>query len=411
MKSNEEFIRDLKRSQGDKFTPLESYKGNTVKIKFKCNICNNIWSATPANIYKKIKNCPECSKEAKVNSLTSTNDEFILKAKSILGKKFYDYEILSEYKKSNLKIKVKHKECGHIWEITPNNFIRIVTCPKCHGKVDGKVSETNRMKSQKSNQYFLNKLKEVLGDEYLPLEAYKGYNYKILVEHTKCGHKWKVRAGTLVRGHGCPKCAGNYKRTTDDAKKEILKKFDGKIELISEFKTVKASIKLKCNVCGEIFTKNAGYLLNNKEAKGCPYCSPTSSGEEIIRDYLRNEGINYYTQEIMKKGDKTLFYDFGVFKDGKLLAFIEYQGIQHYKPVDFFGGEEQLKKQKENDFMKIQYAKENNIPLICIPYWERDNIENILNQELFDIGIKGGLNERLSEHTGGTGITRSDTSG
>ena len=28
---------------------------------------------------------------------------------------------------------------------------------------------------------------------------------------------------------------------------------------------------------------------------------------------------------------------------------IEYNGIQHYEPVDFFGGEEQLIKQKEID--------------------------------------------------------------
>ena len=47
---------------------------------------------------------------------------------------------------------------------------------------------------------------------------------------------------------------------------------------------------------------------------------------------------------------------------------IEYQGIQHYRPIDFFGGEEALAQRQELDRQKRQLCKENHIRLIEWPY-------------------------------------------
>ena len=43
---------------------------------------------------------------------------------------------------------------------------------------------------------------------------------------------------------------------------------------------------------------------------------------------------------------------------------IEYQGVQHYKPVERFGGEEQFAIQQEHDELKRKYAKNNNFDLL-----------------------------------------------
>ena len=74
-----------------------------------------------------------------------------------------------------------------------------------------------------------------------------------------------------------------------------------------------------------------------------------------------------------------LSYDFYL-HDYNLL--IEYQGQQHEKPVDWFGGEEKFKRQKEIDKMKSNYAKEHNIELMEIWYWDFDNIGKILESRL-----------------------------
>lgn len=61
---------------------------------------------------------------------------------------------------------------------------------------------------------------------------------------------------------------------------------------------------------------------------------------------------------------------------------IEFQGIQHYEPVEIFGGEKQFKIQQEHDKRKREYAINNNIKLLEIPYWDFDNVEEILSREL-----------------------------
>lgn len=64
---------------------------------------------------------------------------------------------------------------------------------------------------------------------------------------------------------------------------------------------------------------------------------------------------------------------------------IEYQGKQHYLPLEFFGGENQLIIQQEHDRRKREYAFSNGYEFIEIPYWEYDNIENILCNKMKEV--------------------------
>lgn len=61
---------------------------------------------------------------------------------------------------------------------------------------------------------------------------------------------------------------------------------------------------------------------------------------------------------------------------------IEYDGIQHYKPVVTFGGEEAFAELKLNDNFKTEYCYKNNIKLIRIPYTEYNNISNFLKRSM-----------------------------
>jgi very-short-patch-repair endonuclease len=61
---------------------------------------------------------------------------------------------------------------------------------------------------------------------------------------------------------------------------------------------------------------------------------------------------------------------------------IEYDGRQHFEPIEYFGGFYSLEKQRIKDKIKDNFCKNNNIKLIRIPYYEFDNIEKILNYSL-----------------------------
>lgn len=78
-------------------------------------------------------------------------------------------------------------------------------------------------------------------------------------------------------------------------------------------------------------------------------------------------------------GNNPLSYDFYLSKYNLL---IEYQGRQHKELVEAFGGEEYFKIQQEHDKRKRQYAKDHNIKLLEIWYWDFNSIEDILSREL-----------------------------
>ena len=56
---------------------------------------------------------------------------------------------------------------------------------------------------------------------------------------------------------------------------------------------------------------------------------------------------------------------------------IEYQGIQHYFPVSFFGGEEALAQRQELDKIKKQLCVNNGVRLIEWPYSTEPTAENV----------------------------------
>ena len=56
---------------------------------------------------------------------------------------------------------------------------------------------------------------------------------------------------------------------------------------------------------------------------------------------------------------------------------IEYQGIQHYMPVEFFGGEEALIQRKELDRQKKQLCEDNGVRLVEWPYDTEPDAGNI----------------------------------
>lgn len=118
---------------------------------------------------------------------------------------------------------------------------------------------------------------------------------------------------------------------------------------------------------------------NLKKDTECPVCSE-SKGEKIIRQYLENNNIAFVQEYRFDdcKHKRSLPFDFYI---PKYNLCIEFDGEQHYKAYDYFGGENVFKDTKIRDEIKNKYCKENEINLLRIPYWELDNVEDILNKE------------------------------
>ena len=118
---------------------------------------------------------------------------------------------------------------------------------------------------KKNTKDFINELKKINND-IIVLGEYINSKNKIKVQCKKCNHIWESVPSNLLRKHGCPKCYGTPKKTTEDYKKE-LDRINDKIEIIGEYIGARDKIKVKCKICDYIWEPAAGSLL---AGHGCP---------------------------------------------------------------------------------------------------------------------------------------------
>lgn len=141
--------------------------------------------------------------------------------------------------------------------------------------------------------------------------------------------------------------------------------------------------KCQCD-CGNICYVSSNKLITNTKIS-CG-CKKMSTGEKIIFDLLTKNNINFKYQYVFKDclspKNSPLIYDFVIFDEqNKPIKIIEYDGLQHFKSIEYFGGEEKFLYLQKCDKIKNDYCKKYNIDLIRIPYTQKNNI----NLELLDL--------------------------
>ena len=105
-------------------------------------------------------------------------------------------------------------------------------------------------------------------------------------------------------------------------------------------------------------------------------CIKYSIGVQNILNILKDCNISYQMEYpiVGEYQGHPYRFDFALFENDKLVRLIEFDGEQHYKSVSGYMSTENLQKRQERDNRKNKWAIDNNIPLVRIPYWERDKI-------------------------------------
>lgn len=80
---------------------------------------------------------------------------------------------------------------------------------------------------------------------------------------------------------------------------------------------------------------------------------------------------------------RALPFDFAIFSGSSLFGLIEFDGVQHFEPVDKFGGFEGFEKTFYHDKLKTSFYKNNNITLLRIPCFLEDEVENMPRDFIF----------------------------
>ncbi len=284
--------------------------------------------------------------------------------------KQYGYEMISEeYINIHKKIEIKCPK-GCIFSMSFNNFKKGQRCPKCARENQDRVPK--KPNNKKHSQEYIEELVGKRG--YKLLEPYVNKRTKLKLECPR-GHYHEIRLDSFQNGSGCKECMKEKMRNNSLDVKLNVEKMGFK--LLSKYTSSHEKATFQCKE-GHIFESTYDRIVNGKY--GCPICM-SSSGEQKISVFLKDNNIEFIPQYRFKdcKCHNTLPFDFYI---SSMNIAIEFDGEQHYKIIKHFGGVDTFIDRKIRDTIKTYYCQQNNIKLIRIPYWDFDNIEEILKREL-----------------------------
>jgi hypothetical protein len=197
----------------------------------------------------------------------------------------------------------------------------------------------------------------------------------------------------IMNGHGCRICdklKGCSSELTLDQYKIVASQFHNNKYDYSLVDLKNEKIKVICPEHGEFLIRKSAHI-SPTQLYGCQKCGNIRSiGEERIIKYLESHDIRYDYQKTFdwswSVGRKQpLRYDFYL---SEMNILIEFDGKHHFEPIRYGGqtiedAEYQTKRTKFYDGIKTANAFLAGIRMIRISYYDRDNISNILDKELF----------------------------
>lgn len=351
--SQDFFLNKFKSIYPDSNISITEWNGYTKSIRFICDKCQmEHYISDSRQLLQKKHYCPKVG-------LDKINQKFLIEDFKYRINKLHGESIdIIEYHGLSDIIKYYCPRCHQVKSCKPARTLltRLSLCDECYGIEHNVVEKKIRDKFDNSNNY--------------KLITWRGVGKKLTEQCLKCGYIYdRYPANVLQCFDSCPNCytgKGKQKLPLDQMQERIDQAFgENEYKLLTYSGQLNRHNKIKCLSCGLIFESHFVAFVN--ESRGCPKCKRfKSKGEQKVQKYLENHSISFEAQKRFKDCNNNLSsFDFCVYdKEGKMYL-IEVNGIQHYKDNTRFEGLEVIKRR---DQIKIDYCKNNNIPLIIIPY-------------------------------------------
>lgn len=289
---------------------------------------------------------------------------FIQRSLKKHGNRFCYKEV--NYKNVHKLVKIRCLKHNIVFEQRPILHIRSEhCCPICI-----KIYKSQKSPLKDSREKFIEKAKIIFGNKYdYSKVEYINNKTPVIIIYDNMEYTQRPDSHLTSR---CPELKWKVSLSNEEFIKKAIKihgntyTYDNVVYIDTKIK-----IKINCRKHGEFEQSPNSHLNGN----GCSFCTE-SHGESLIRNYLEYNNILFEFQKSFSdcKNINLLFFDFYLL-DYNIC--IEFDGIQHRRPVYFFGGTDAFEKVKINDNIKTEYCVKNNIKLLRIN--NKKDIENKLN--------------------------------
>lgn len=289
-------------------------------------------------------------------------ENIINKFKKIHNNK-YDYSLMN-YINNKTKVEIICPVHGSFMQEPRKHLYN--GCPECWKKERSRTQEN-----------FILRSKLIHNNKYdYSLVNYTRGNIKVKIKCNVCNTIFEQTPDAHLRGQGCNNCNKiSMTKEWSYVEMDFIKKHGNKyIYDNTTYKNCRSIINIYCKRCNKYFKQP----ISRHYSCGCPHCR-RSRGEENVQKYLKSNNIRFENQKRFEdcRNKYALPFDFYL---TDLDTCIEFDGVQHYIPNEYFGGREGLEQRQNNDKIKTDYCKNNGIKLIRIKYDE--DIDFMLNKFL-----------------------------
>lgn len=226
------------------------------------------------------------------------------------------------------------------------------------------------MPARLTKELFIKKAKQIHGNKY----NYENVKYvnnttKVLIVCPIHG-EYYITPDSHLRGRACKLCGILKAKEKNKMKQsEFIEKstkiHNGKYDYSEvRYENTETKVKIICPEHGEFLQTPHHHL----RGIGCPKCGINNISENKLFTILKNnfeDAIQQYSPYFLNEYGHKQFID--IFIPSKNVG-IEYQGRQHFIPINKFGGEKEFELIKKRDEKKYKKSKENGIKILYFSY-------------------------------------------
>lgn len=362
-------------------------KSSKVKVEVKCDYCDTRFKKNYKDYQRGLKRINKvcCDNQECKNKKTNDvyrkkirEDQFDKFIKLCNERNFTPLSTIDDYQNAHSKLKYLCHKHGLKETIFWNFLHNEIGCDECSYEL---IADSKRYSTEK----VIHIIEEKNGNKLLnPNDYLNMYTNNLEILCGSCDSIYTTSLSAYVLSSGmCRLCANksiseNRKLNEDELIKRIESKNNNILLNPNDYMNVyEKNLHIICGSCKKEFVSSLNTI--DIGSGRCPKCTKKKGeGEYIIEKFLIENNLSYIWQHKFDDCRDILPLPFDFYLPDYNMC-IEFDGQHHYEPA---WGEERFKKTLLHDGMKNNYCRWNNIKLLRIPYWDGNNIEDILVKEL-----------------------------